>query len=174
MSILAGLGVLTGTAGAQSNSGGCDDADAHVGAVSRARLAAALACLIDQRRHSDGLAELQDDAHLTRAASGHAHDMLVHDFFGHRSSNGENVADRARASGYTSGARHWEVGEALHWGDSSRGTPRGALHELLNSPPHRAILMSHRLRDIGVAAVTYTRPGGRKAATYVVDMGRRD
>jgi uncharacterized protein YkwD len=199
-SIVAGLCVLAAAAGAQSGppanlpstvsrligsatdmlqapaqaaDGGCADEDARAGSISRARLASSLTCLIDQQRRADGLSGLNRNADLRRAAADHAHDMLVHGFFGHRSSSGATVAQRAKASGYMRGARSWEVGEALHWGDGKRSTPRHALRELLNSPPHRAILMSHRLRDIGVAAVTYTRSNGRKAAKYVVDMGRR-
>jgi len=169
LSIAAGLCLFAGTAGGQS---GCPDADARPGTASRARMASALECLIDQRRDSDGLSGFQTNARLRSAAAGHAHDMLVHGFFGHSSSNGANVADRARAAGYTRGAHRWQVGEALEWGQSSRATPRAALRSLMASPPHRAILMSHSFRDVGIATVTYRR-SGRRAATYVVDAGRR-
>lgn len=100
--------------------------------------------------------------------------MVEHRFFGHASSDGAGVLDRARSAGYLRGARSWTVLEALHWGEGGRATPRHALTELLRSPPHRAILLSRRLRDVGIAVTTYVRGGsGRPAADYVIDAGRR-
>lgn len=149
---------------------GCADADAHPSAVTRGRLAKALTCLLARERARRRLPGLRPNTKLRRAATGHAYSMLRHRFFGH----GSSVGRRARTSGYARGARHWEVGEALHWGEGGRATPRRALREMLASPRHRAILLSPRLRDLGVAVVTYTRAGsGRLAATYVVNLGRR-
>ncbi len=146
----------------------CADADARAGKVSKKRLADALTCLIAEERDKRRLADVERSSALRRSASAHAHDMHEHGFFSHRSSDGRSVADRAKAAGYVRSARTWEVAEALHWGQGSRSTPRRALAGLLSSPPHRAILLSRRLRDIGVAAFTRGTVG-----TYVVNMGRR-
>lgn len=159
---------------AASDPSGCADSGARAGHVSTRRLAAALTCLIEDARRTRGLSDLHGSGKLRRAAARHARDMRQHGFFGHRSSNGADVGARARASGYMLGARRWEVGEALHWGEGERSTPRKALEELLHSTAHRAILLSDRMRDIGVAAVTYTRGGSSaRSTTYVVNMGRR-
>jgi uncharacterized protein YkwD len=142
--------------------------------VSRARLASALACLLNEERRTHRLPALRPNAKLASAASTHALDMLEHRFFGHRSASGNSIGDRVRKAGYLRGARRWEVSEALHWGEGSRSSPRKAMSELLSSPRHRQILLSRRLRDLGVAAVPFTRAGsGKVAATYVVNMGRR-
>lgn len=151
---------------------GCADADARAGTASGRRLASALACLIDAERQARRLPALRANTRLRRAAERHALAMLEHDFFGHRF-NGLGVGPRVKLTGYARGARRWAVGEALHWGEGERSSPREALLEMLNSRDHRRILLARRMRDIGVAAVTYPRAGGRMAATYVVNVGRR-
>jgi uncharacterized protein YkwD len=153
---------------------GCANANASPSEVSGERLADALLCLLAGERRARRLPRLRTNAKLARAASGHALDMLQHRFFGHRSATGNSIADRVRDVGYLRGARHWLVGEALHWGTGDRSSPKAALQEMLASPQHRKIILSRRLRDIGAAAVTYTQAGsGKAAATYVVNMGRR-
>jgi uncharacterized protein YkwD len=152
----------------------CTNADAGPSEVTGGRLANAFLCLLANERRSRGLPALRERGALTRSASAHALDMLQNRFFGHKSTAGETLGGRVRAAGYLVGARHWAVGEALHWGSGERSSPRAALKEMLASPAHRKIVLSRRLRDIGVAAVTYTLAGsGKAAATYVVNMGRR-
>jgi uncharacterized protein YkwD len=168
MLIESATDLLERPAEAATDGTSCRDADAPAGTVSSRRLAAALTCLIEEARSTRNLADLRRSSLLRRAASRHAHDMQEHGFFSHRSSNGDNIGARAKAVGYANDARQWEVGEALHWGEGTRSSPHEALKELLHSPAHRAILLSHRLHDIGVAAFTR-----RTVATYVVDMGRR-
>lgn len=64
------------------------------------------------------------------------------------------------------------MGETLAWGSGPRGAPRAIVAAWLRSPPHRAVLLSRRYREIGLAAVPGS-PRGRSnaAATYAADLG---
>lgn len=150
----------------------CAGADATAATAAPRRLASALLCLLNVTRRARGLRPLRADARLRRSADGHAHDMVRHRFFGHRSSDGRTLA--MRTVRYRRGARRWRVAEALHWGEGLRSSPQDALRELLASPPHRRIVLARDIRDAGVASVAYVRAGsGRPAAVYVLDVGRR-
>jgi uncharacterized protein YkwD len=64
-------------------------------------------------------------------------------------------------------------GENLAWGQAALGSPLSTLQMWLNSPPHRAILLSNRWRDLGIA-VEHGRIFGRDdVALWVMEVGRR-
>jgi uncharacterized protein YkwD len=141
---------------------------AHARAARAAPAAAArsLACLLNAERARHGLAAVHGNRRLRRAAHGHAADMLRRGYFSHYSPEGSTPEARIRRTGYLRGARSWAVGEALAQG---RLSPRGILRLLLNSPPHRAILLDPGFRDLGLGVVR----GGGRGLTVAFDMGRR-
>jgi len=64
-------------------------------------------------------------------------------------------------------------GENLAWGQAGLGSPLSTLEMWLNSPPHRAVLLSSRWRDLGIA-VEHGRIFGRDGvALWVMEVGRR-
>jgi uncharacterized protein YkwD len=140
---------------------------AHASAARPAPHAAArsLACLLNAERGRHGLAAVHGDRRLRRAAQRHANDMLRRGYFSHYSPEGSTPEARIRRAGYLRGARTWAFGEALAQG---RLSPRGILRLLLNSPPHRAILLDPGFRDLGLGVAG----GGRRGLTVTFDMGR--
>jgi uncharacterized protein YkwD len=115
--------------------------------------------LIDSARRSHGLPALRDSGSLCRSARRYSRYMLSHDYFGH--------LGRIRAS------RSFRVrGEALAMHSGSRMRPRRVLRMWLSSPPHRALVLSRRMRFAGVGGVRGRFGSSRKTA-WTLHVGRR-
>jgi uncharacterized protein YkwD len=154
----------------------CDDADALPGQVSQARLRAATLCLMNAERGARGLARLQAEPALARAAGSYARLMVRERFFDHTSPGGSTMMSRIHASRYLRDVRSWSVGENLAWGTGTLATPRATVRAWMRSADHRANLLDPRFRDVGIGiaegapeALGPNEPG----ATYVTDFGRR-
>jgi len=84
------------------------------------------------------------NARLRATAAAHAGDMAGLSYFSHTGSDGSQVADRARRSGYA-----WRmVGENIAAGQLKAET---AMQGWLNSPPHCANLMQPSYTEMGLA-----------------------
>jgi uncharacterized protein YkwD len=64
-------------------------------------------------------------------------------------------------------------GENLAWGQASLGSPLSTLQMWLNSPPHRAVLLAGRWRDLGIAVERGRIFGHDGVALWVMEVGRR-
>ena len=127
----------------------------------------AVGCLVNKERTSAGLRGFRWSRSLGRAATRHARDMARRGYFSHRRSGGPTLARRVRAAGF----RGRNVGEAIAYGCGSLSTPAAIVRAWMNSPPHRAILLSRRSRvGIGIAGRPPVGCGGR-GSTYVLDAG---
>lgn len=134
----------------------------------------AILCLINQRRRHAGVARLGSDARLERAAMRHSRAMDAADFFSHVGPGGSSPVGRIRSTGYLSGARSWAIAENLHWGEAGLGTPRVAVARWMNSPSHRAALLSRSYREVGVGVAIGSPSGsGEGGAIYTTDFGFR-
>jgi uncharacterized protein YkwD len=72
------------------------------------------------------------------------------------------------------GYRFGSIGENLAWGTGSLGTPQAIVDAWLQSPPHRAILLSPRWRAAGVAAIDAPRLAGySNVRLWVLQFGSR-
>ena len=166
--LVAALGAASG-ASAQS-SGGCQNAAAAAADVPVRSVGSAVRCLVNLERAHHGLAPLQPSARLQSAATAHSSDMVARSFFAHVSPNGGTLTDRIRQAGY--GGR--TLGEDIGWGTYDLGTPSAIVAAWMRSPPHRAIILGGRFREIGVGVAIGT-PGDRTetGAVYTLDVGRR-
>lgn len=105
---------------------------------------------------------LQLSAALTRAALGHADDMLQEGYFEHTGSNGSSPAQRVAATGY----RYRRVGENIALGPESAAE---AVRGWLASPGHCQNIMDPGFVDMGVAfAVSRS---GEPRIYWVQDFG---
>jgi uncharacterized protein YkwD len=138
-------------------------------AATRDDYRAAIVRLIAAERAQHGLPALRVDAALSRAALGHARDMVRHDYLSHTSSGGAGCGDRVRRAGY----RAWAVGEVIAVGGDWKGTPEQVVKGWMSSPSHRAVILYSGWRDVGVACVQGSYRGFDGALMYVVDFGRR-
>src|SRR5215218_8672134 len=90
----------------------CRGAHRQPGQLSVDEARQAVTCLINHRRSHRGLRRVRGSVALGAAAQSHSDTMAAKNFFAHDGDDGTPV-DRARAAGYTAGARAWGVGENL-------------------------------------------------------------
>lgn len=152
-------------------SAGASPAQTGERAIVRATL-----CTINAERARRGLGALKLNTRLSAAATTHAADMDARNYFAHDSRGGGSFVDRIRRAGYLAGARSWSVGENLAWGSGGRSAPATITQMWMNSPGHRANILSSSFREIGIG-VAYGAPvagGGAPAATYATEFGSRN
>lgn len=160
---------LPASAGAACQAAGATPAQTGKRAIVRATL-----CTINAERGRFGLSPLRLNRRLSAAAAAHAGDMDARNYFSHDSLDGGSFVDRIRRSGYLSGARSWTVGENLAWGSRGRAAPQRITQSWMNSPGHRANILSSSFREIGIG-LAYGAPVavGGPAATYATEFGTR-
>jgi len=115
---------------------------------------------INRARASHGLRGLRAGRRLARAADAHSRNMLRADFFAHGS-----FAQRVRRY-----VRLRSIGETLAM--TSRCSARKVVRMWLNSPSHRAVLLSRQFRRVGVGR-RLGRLGASRACLVTADFGSR-
>jgi uncharacterized protein YkwD len=175
---LHALALLAATAACSSPAAAAEVTCAHASVAPRhlstPAASHALRCLVNRVRRRHGLRPVRAERHLRRAARRHAVDMAAHDFFGHVSPTGATMTTRIDRSGYLRDAGDWCLGEALAWGREDAGAPAAILGMLMASPPHRAILLDPRFRDLGIGVARGAPQGiGTGALTITLDFGGR-
>jgi uncharacterized protein YkwD len=135
---------------------------------------AVLLRLINETRARHHLRTVRLNGALTKAALGHARDMMRREYFSHSSPSGGDCLTRARHAGYrTSGCASWAVSEVIAWGMGTLGDPHAVFESWMQSPYHRSIILGGRWRDVGVGSVAGTFRGVSGSLMYTVDFGRR-
>jgi uncharacterized protein YkwD len=152
--------------GPPASASSCPNTDVQVTGLTQGAMEGSIACLINEQRAASGVVPVAPNAALRQAALGHSAEMISQGYFEHTSPVGVTFVDRIEATGYTRGARIWELGENLVWGSGSLSTPKSLVTSWMNSPPHRENLLRARFREIGIAAVVGT-PRSRSDATGV-------
>ena len=123
--------------------------------------------LMNRVRAQHGLPRLRSSRRLALAADVHSLDMLRNDFFAHESSDGTSFDRRVHA--YTKARR---VGENLAMLSGVRRAARTVVRMWLDSPRHRAILLSRGFRRVGVAKRS-GHLGSTRATVFTVDFASR-
>ena len=170
--LLAAFGACATTAAlvlpAPAEAGGCPGARASVAKASPQKLRSALLCLVNRKRSAEGLKRLKRDRKLQRAATRHARDMVKRDYFAHQRAGGPDLTERLERAGWH--GRAW--GETIAYGCGSAGSPKATLRAWMNSPPHRAVILSgsYGRGGLGVGGEALC---GNDGATWVLDVGRK-
>jgi uncharacterized protein YkwD len=115
---------------------------------------------INKARAHHGIKRLKSAPRLAQAADVHTRSMLVRNYFSHGS-----FAQRVRR--YVSFRR---IGETIAW--SSRCSARRIVRMWLNSPGHRAVLLSPGFRRVGVGR-RKGRLGSTRACVVTADFASR-
>jgi uncharacterized protein YkwD len=127
-------------------------------------------------RRQHGLVPLKLSARLTAAATQHSREMGADGYFEHNSNDGTAFWKRIGHWYASSGYGYWSVGENLLW-SSPDVDPAGAMQLWMNSPEHRANILTARWREIGVSAVHLSNaPGtyhGLEVTIITTDFGVR-
>lgn len=100
--------------------------------------------MVNQERGRNGLAPLAEGGALTNAAEAYALYMATANFFSHTGLDGSTLRSRAEVAGYTGWT--W-LGENIAAGQTS---PDAVFQAWMNSPGHRAIILSPSAREIGI------------------------
>ena len=114
--------------------------------------------LINGIRAQHGLGSVHHSSALSRAAGSHSRDMLRRDFFDHSSSDGTPFFGRVRR--YVNARM---LGEVLAVIGRRHGGAATVVQMWMNSPPHRAVLLSPGFRRIGIARRWGSLGGGGQA-----------
>lgn len=121
-------------------------------ATSVASLEAGVLQELNAIREEHGLSPLRINARLTAAAEQHTREMGSDGYFEHRSYDGTAFWKRIDRWYGSKGFDYWAVGENLLW-SSPDVRPSAALRLWMNSPEHRANILTARWQEIGIAAV---------------------
>jgi uncharacterized protein YkwD len=113
---------------------------------------------INAVRASHGLQPLQVSASLTRSSQSYSARMMRTGYFGHQA--------RIQAS-----RRFHRLGEVLEWRRGYRAGVRATVNDWLNSPGHRAVILSASFKYIG-AGLSHGRFHGRRATIWAAQLGR--
>jgi uncharacterized protein YkwD len=148
----------------------CPGADSAPDQLAAGERTAVVLCLLNDERAGRGLAPLQLDRRLSRAARGHSADMVAHHYFAHPSESGASFVTRIARTGWLHGRADWHVGEVLAWGTGSYATPRSTVAALMNSPKHRKVILG-AFRSVGIGVVLGVPFSDGDGATYTADFG---
>jgi uncharacterized protein YkwD len=131
---------------------------------------------INQVRAQHGLPAFRSSSALRAAAHFHSRTMAARGFFAHESADGSAFWKRVERYYPSRGFRYWSVGENLAYG-SPTISAEGAVRAWMDSPGHRANLLSGAWQEVGLAAVhddfatgVY---GGRPVTVVTADFGVR-
>jgi uncharacterized protein YkwD len=112
---------------------------------------------VNAARARHGLPALRPSRSLGRSSGRFAHWLMSHGLFGHR-------------AGVSASHRFRRLGEALAMHSGSKPGIRGTVRSWLGSPAHRAIVLTHSMRWIGVG-MSRGRFGGHRAVIWVLQVG---
>ena len=173
-SVPCALAVLALTlAAAPSASAVCASASATPAEVAKRTVVRATLCMLNAERARHGLRRLKLNRKLSAAARWHARDMVRRDYFAHDSLGGGTFVDRIRRSGYLKDAGSWSVGENLAWGSHERSAPRAITAMWMDSPGHRANILSPAFREVGIGFSLGAPGASGSAATYATEFGTK-
>jgi uncharacterized protein YkwD len=164
--------LLGGDHGKQKVATNPSEEKAPAGACPTGVSAAAIRCEVNAIRAANGLKPMGTTQSLRVAAQRHSRDMVRRHYFAHVSPSGSTVTERVKKAGYLHGARRHTIGENIAWGSGSAAAPAAIVQAWMNSPPHRAIILTAAFRDVGVG-IAAGAPQGGPGQTYTLDVGRR-
>jgi uncharacterized protein YkwD len=131
---------------------------------------------LNKIRAQHGLQPLHLSARLTASSAQHSKEMGADGYFEHNSHDGTVFWKRITHWYGQGGYGYWSVGENLLW-SSPTVDPDAALKLWMNSPEHRANILTARWREIGVSAVHFAAaPGtykGLEVTIITTDFGVR-
>jgi uncharacterized protein YkwD len=123
---------------------------------------------INRERARHDLAKVRSNRRLARAADFHSWEMLDADYFAHESRDGSAFHVRVRRF-----VSYRSIGETLAMvGRCGKGSARRIVRMWMDSPGHRAILLSSAFRRVGLGKRTGDY-GGSRACMVTADFASR-
>src|SRR2546423_1039627 len=132
---------------------------------------------IDDLRRAHGLKPFVSSPRLTAAAMQHTREMGIDGYFEHESFDSTEFWKRIARWYPSKGWSSWSVGENLLYSSPDVATAASGVRDWMNSPGHRANLLSRSWREIGIAAIHFdSAPGEYQGAPVTIvtaDFGYR-
>ena len=162
------LALSTPTGAQAADCAGADVVPAadNLGAIGQSTL-----CLLNQQRAAHGVGALVENATLSSASAGYSQRMVAQSFFDHESPDGGTLVDRLTGAGYLGDDDPWVVGENIGWGQGALATARSMVGAWMDSPGHRANLLSGDFTEIGLGLALGTPADQTWGATFTTDFG---
>jgi uncharacterized protein YkwD len=156
----------------------CAGADLIPDSGNLATVQRATLCLVNRERSVAGLPALANNRSLDVVAAKHSWEMVRRDYFSHRSPTGATPQTRILTSGYARLRRRVVVGENVATAGGELATPASVVSGWMESPEHRANMLSagFRASGVGIALGMPLRDAGGwqgSGATYTEDLGGR-
>ena len=127
-------------------------------------------------RRAHGLVPVRLSHPLSAAADAHSRSMGRYGYFEHESRDGSAFWTRVQRFYGAGSYGTWSVGENLLWSSGGVDASR-ALKLWMESPAHRANILTPRWREVGLSAVTVASApgvyGGRDVVIITSDFGVR-
>jgi len=154
----------------------CSGSALHPSTSNTTAVNAATLCLVNRVRAAHRLRALRSNGDLERVASKQVHSMVRADYFADVSPSGQTPKGLAGATGYAAHATTLTIGEDIGWGTGSLASPAQMVLAWMNSPAHRAIILTGEFAEAGVdvtAAVPSVLEVSPPGATYAIEFGAR-
>jgi hypothetical protein len=126
---------------------------------------------VNDIRTQNGLTPYRPDAELFKAADAHSADMLAHDYFSHTSPNGESPGDRLHDAGYSWSGNSEIIAYSSDNGVMEYSDMDQLLNLWMNSPDHRAAILSTTNTEAGFG-IEYGEYNGHMIVMGTGDFGR--
>jgi uncharacterized protein YkwD len=161
---------------AHTAAGACAGSTLTPTATDAPAVEAATLCLVNRIRAGSGLHRLRANRYLLDVAASQVTTMVSWDYFSDVRPSGQTPLSLVGVTRYRAHAAAFAVGQNIAWGTESFASPEHIVQEWMASKPHRAVILTGKYRDAGVAAEPAI-PGvlgaGRAGATYAMEFGVR-
>jgi uncharacterized protein YkwD len=172
VAVVAALAAIALCAPAAASADDCAGADLVPATDNLAAVGQATLCLLNQQRAANGVAALTENGRLTSASAGYSQRMVSEAFFAHEAPDGATLVDRLTGAGYSVDDAI-VVGENIGWGQGALARARSMVQAWMDSPGHRANLLSDDYTEVGLGIVLGTPDDHSLGATYTTDFGER-
>src|SRR3954451_3224086 len=156
--------------GVSSGSAACATASSAPSGGNLGSVSQSVLCLLNSQRTARGLHPLKMNRKLSRAALAHAKNMVERHYFSHNGPDGTPLS-RIKKAGYIPRVGLWTVGENLAWGTGTSAAAGQIMTAWMNSPEHKANILTKGFKEIGIGIVASPPSGGGPGATYATTFG---
>ena len=161
--------LFAGLAPAGAHAGPCNFGGKEADQIKGKQARQSINCLVNKQRNDRGKGDYSSDTRLVNAADKHSGVMASKSCFSHQCPGERSLLGRLQSVNYiVGGLSRWAYGENIAYGTNGSSTPKQIVKGWMNSPPHRAAILSGTYKEIGVG---FEKRGDR--GYYTIDFGLR-
>jgi uncharacterized protein YkwD len=166
---LVAFALLAGLAPAGASAGSCNFGGKRANEIKGQEARQSIKCLVNKQRNNRGKGGYSSDSRLVKAADKHSGVMASKGCFSHQCPGERSLLGRLQSVNYiVGGLSAYAYGENIAYGARGSSTPRQMMKKWMNSPPHRAAILSGKFKEMGVG---FENRGDK--GYYTIDFGFR-